>query len=63
MLNEGDGIESNKEEAAKYYKMAADKGHIESMFSYASMLNEGDGIDENKTEAAKYYKLQLIKIM
>ena len=41
----------NKKEAAKYYKMAADKGNDDGMFNYALMLSNGEGIDTNKKEA------------
>ena len=40
MLYNGDGIEMNKKEAAKYYKMAADNKDIESSVKYANMLNK-----------------------
>lgn len=47
-IKKGDGIPSNKEEAAKYYEQAADKGFISSMNNYAFMLDNGDGIPSNK---------------
>lgn len=41
MLQDGDGIEMNKREASKYYKLAADQGHLESIHNYAIMLQNG----------------------
>ena len=55
-LSKGDVIDTKKEELAKHYKQAADKGDVESMFKYAFMLDEGYGIEKNKKEASKYYK-------
>ena len=57
MLSEGDGIEMNKKEAARYYKLAADKGDTESMNKYSEMLSKGNGIEKNLKEAARYLKL------
>lgn len=51
-LDEG----NDKKTAAKYYKMAADKGDSNSMYCYGDMLFTGDGIPANKKEAAKYLK-------
>lgn len=47
----------NKEEAAKYYKIAADNGQINAMNNYALMIDNGEGVKMNKEEAAKYYKI------
>ena len=55
LLLEGDGIEMNKQEASHYFKLAADKGHVDSMYKYAKMNEEGDGIPKNLDEAAKYF--------
>ncbi len=53
------GIETpiNKKEAAKYYKMAADEGDIDSAYIYSIMLKNGDGIEENKKDEVKYCKI------
>ena len=47
-------IQVNKEEASKYYKIAADNGDIESAFIYAKMMHRGDGIPVNIAEAFTY---------
>ena len=57
MLYIVDGIEPNKEEAARYFKLSVDKDNTKSMLYYAFMLYEGEGISKNKEEAAQYYKL------
>ena len=56
MLNHGLGLQTDKEEAARYYKMAADEGNANAMFIYACMLENGDGIAPNEAEASIYYK-------
>ncbi|KAK8867210.1 hypothetical protein M9Y10_010187 [Tritrichomonas musculus] len=45
------------EEAGRYCKLAADKGHTRSMFNYGKMLSEGRGVPVNETEASRYYKM------
>ena len=43
-----DWIEINKQKAAKYFKMAADKGNEIGMFNYSLALENGDWIEVNK---------------
>ena len=52
-----DGIVQNRIKAGQYYKMAADKGHVESMKRYGSMLYVGVYSKYDKKESARYYKL------
>lgn len=47
----------NKPEAARYFKMAADKGHIKAMHNYAIGLYFDDGTAINKPEAIRYFKM------
>ena len=49
--------EGNKKEAFYFFKLAADKGHVDSMFQYGSMNYSGDYIPVNKKEAFKYFQL------
>lgn len=57
MLEHGQGIPQDKKEAAKYYKMAADRGNAGSMKVYGRMLEKGDGIPQDKEAATKYYQM------
>ncbi|KAK8888717.1 hypothetical protein M9Y10_033451 [Tritrichomonas musculus] len=57
MLFKGDGIDMNKEEACKYYKLLADNGNVSCAAYLANMLYNGNGVPENKSEAAEYFKL------
>lgn len=50
----GNGIQADKKEAAKYFKIDADKGNLNAMNNYGIMLKKGDGIKSDKKEAAKY---------
>ncbi|KAK8839182.1 hypothetical protein M9Y10_032110 [Tritrichomonas musculus] len=54
--DEGFLLPKNKSLAAKYYKIAADKGHVESMYLYARLLRHGEGVPRDINESIKYYK-------
>jgi TPR repeat protein len=45
------------DEAAKYYKRAADQNHAKAQFRYAACLSEALGVSVDRCEAAKYFKL------
>ena len=45
-----DGVSVDKEEAARYFKMAVDKGETDSMNNYGMMLQSGEGIEKNASE-------------
>lgn len=48
--------EGNKEEALRYFKMAAEKNNVKGMKIYADKLYNGEKFDENKAVAFDYYK-------
>ena len=48
---------SNPEDAAKYFKLAADQGDAESQFRYGMMIHSGDSVEKDLVEAARYFKL------
>ena len=52
----GEAVESDKKEAARYYKMAADNGDVESMKIYADEI-----LETNKEESIRYYKKAIEK--
>lgn len=41
----------------KFFKMSADAGNDDGMYSYANCLRDGQGIEQNLSEALKYYKM------
>jgi TPR repeat protein len=54
---EGRGVAKDGAEAVKWYRMAAEQGHIPSQVNLASMLSyEGSGKAKNEAEAAKWYR-------
>ena len=62
MIYEGAIPSVNRSEAAKYFKMAADKGNKEAMSNYATIKYKGEIVPADKKEAAKYLKWQLIMV-
>jgi hypothetical protein len=57
ILYQGDGIDKDLLEAARYFKMAADQGDVYAQYDYGVMLYEGGGIKQNLPEAARYFKM------
>lgn len=43
-MNNGDGVLANKKDATGHFKIAANKGVVESMFNFSVMLDDSDGI-------------------
>ena len=58
MIRKGNGIECDKNQAARYFKKAADMNHAKSMYKYASMLLNGEVNEyEDKSELHFYDSL------
>jgi TPR repeat protein len=56
-LRDGDGVPRDYANAARYFKMAADRGNVEGMINYGLCLENGQGVPEqDMAEAAKYYR-------
>ncbi|MCR5039085.1 MAG: sel1 repeat family protein, partial [Bacteroidales bacterium] len=53
---DGDGVEQDFTEAARWYRMAADKGDPIAQLSLGLLYEEGNGVPENHAEAAKWYR-------
>lgn len=51
------GVTEDRAQAAKYYKIAADKGHAMSQYRLASMYEKANGVEQNFSEAQRYYEL------
>ena len=58
-LVQGDGVDQDIQEGAKYCKKAADAGNVAAQVFYGRILNECDGIAMNKSEAARYFKMAM----
>lgn len=46
----------NHQEAAQWYRKAAEQGDIDAQYNIAQMSYKGDGIQKNYEEAAKWYR-------
>ena len=51
------GLAQNYAEAAKYFRLGANQGDLESQYWYGTCLYYGQGVKESMEEAAKYFKL------
>jgi TPR repeat protein len=47
----------NPTEAVRYYKMAADQGHMDSQMKYACYVGNGHGCEQDLQESYKYMKM------
>lgn len=55
----GRGVEQSYAEAAKWFRKAAEQGHVEAQYNLAICYNYGEGVAYSYTEAEKWsiYKL------
>ena len=56
MLEKGDYVDQNMEEATRLFKLSSDNGSIVASFNYGIQLYFGRGIEKNKKEAFKYFE-------
>ena len=54
---QGKGIPKDGVEAAKWYRLAAEQGHVDAQFKLGYMHHHGDGIAENGKEALRWYRM------
>ena len=52
-----DGVPKDMEEAAKWFRKAAENGDAESQFYLGLLFEHGDGVPQDLEEAARYYSL------
>ena len=50
-----EGVTQNWPEAAKWYRMAADKGHVGSQLMMGKLCERGQGVTQNREEAYNWY--------
>ena len=50
------GVDVDFEEAASWYRKAAENGHVEAMYALAEMYEEGRGVEQDIDEAVKWYR-------
>lgn len=52
----GKGVPENYSEAARWFRMAAEHGHVRAQFLLGELYDNGIGIQEDVTEAIKWYR-------
>ena len=52
----GDGVQKDSAEAAKWYRKSAEQGNAGAQFQLGYMYAKGNGVLKNSTEAAKWYR-------
>ena len=51
-----DGVKEDHEEAVKWYRKAAEQGHVDAQILLASCYSKGEGVSLNHAEAAKWWR-------
>lgn len=54
---DGRGVPSDRAEAAKWYKLAADRGLAPAQYRLGNMYEKANGVERNLAEAKRYYQL------
>ncbi|KAA3503319.1 hemagglutinin [Rhizobium rhizogenes] len=54
---EGRGVAADRAEAAKWYKLAADRGLAPAQYRLANLYEKANGVERNLSEAKRYYTL------
>jgi TPR repeat protein len=57
LAEKGENGKKDMRRAAKYYKMAADKGNREGQYYFAMCCESGDGVKKDLEAALKYYQM------
>ena len=52
----GEGVEKDYDEAAKWYRTAAEQGDQEAWYKLGNMYYRGEGVKKDTAEAAKWYQ-------
>ena len=53
----GKGVDQDYQEAAKWYRLAAEQGHAVAQNNLGWMYDMGKGVDQDYQEAARWYRL------
>ena len=57
MYGNGNGVAQDYAEAAKWYRLAAEQGHLKATNDLGNMYYAGDGVFQNYAEAAKLWHI------
>ena len=58
----GAGLAEDPAEAAKWYRLAAEQGHVESWFRRGLMYRLGQGVGKDLAEAANCYRMAALQV-
>jgi localization factor PodJL len=54
---DGRGVAADRAEAAKWYKLSADRGFAPAQYRLGNMYEKANGVERNLSEAKRYYQL------
>ncbi|TDI94731.1 MAG: sel1 repeat family protein [Caldithrix sp.] len=57
MYEKGKGVKKNREEAVRWYRLAAEQGYAPAQTNLAERYRKGKGVEKNKDEAERLYRL------
>jgi TPR repeat protein len=57
MFYQGHGVSQDYEEAAKWYRLAADQGLSEAQYNLGHMLMDDQGPTQDRKQAVKWFRL------
>eukprot|EP00729_Bicosta_minor_P013105 gene13105-biopygen14214 len=57
MYDNGEGVEQDHVEAAKWFRKSAEAGHARAQCNLGVMYNNGIGVEQDHVEAAKWYRM------
>ena len=52
----GEGVEKDKAEAIRWYRLAADRGYAKAQYNLGCAHWNGEGVEEDKAEAIKWFR-------
>lgn len=56
-FTDGRGVPADRTEAAKWYKLAADRGLAPAQYRLGNMYEKANGVERNLSEAKRYYQM------
>lgn len=56
-FTDGRGVAADRTEAAKWYKLAADRGLAPAQYRLGNMYEKANGVERNLSEAKRYYQM------
>ena len=56
MYADGEGVPKDYAEAVKWFRMAAEQGHVHAQYNLGVLYSEGRGVGQDYVEAAKWYR-------